>query len=265
VTSLRPFWRYFGGKWRAAPRYPAPAYDTIIEPFAGAAGYSLRYPERQVVLVEKYPTICEMWRYLIAVSPAEVRRIPEVDDVGDLPSWVPQGARSLVGYSMNSACSTPRRTLSAGKRKLRAMHRQYEGWTPALRERVAAQVEHIRHWQIIEGDYTLAPDIAATWFIDPPYQIAGRHYVHSRVDYGALAGWCRDRRGQVLVCEAEGADWAPFRPFATLKAGPNSSGVSYEMLWEIDRRSDGDGRREPSQMALFPGVIEQARDDGGGE
>jgi hypothetical protein len=32
---LRPFWRYYGGKWRAAPRYPAPRYDTIIEPFAG--------------------------------------------------------------------------------------------------------------------------------------------------------------------------------------------------------------------------------------
>jgi hypothetical protein len=36
-VSLRPFWRYYGGKWRAAPRYPRPTHDTIIEPFAGAA------------------------------------------------------------------------------------------------------------------------------------------------------------------------------------------------------------------------------------
>jgi len=44
---LRPFWRYYGGKWRAAPRYPAPRHDLIIEPFAGAAGYAMRYPDQK--------------------------------------------------------------------------------------------------------------------------------------------------------------------------------------------------------------------------
>lgn len=33
-----------------------------------------------------------IWRYLIAVSAAEVRRIPVTDDVGTLPAWVPQEA-----------------------------------------------------------------------------------------------------------------------------------------------------------------------------
>ena len=83
--GLKPFWQYYGGKWRAAPRYPAPRFDTIVEPFAGAAGYSCRYPDRKVVLVDKYPVIAGMWRYLIRVSAAEVRRIPEVDSVNDLP------------------------------------------------------------------------------------------------------------------------------------------------------------------------------------
>jgi hypothetical protein len=228
--TLRPFWRYYGGKWRAAPHYPTPLHDTIIEPFAGAAGYSMRYPDRRVILVEKYPTICEMWRWLIAVKPSEVMRIPEVDDVDDLPAWVPVGARSLVGFAMNSACSTPRRTLSAGRRKMCALNRQYEGWTPALRARVADQVEHIRHWTIIEGDYADAPDIEATWFVDPPYQHAGRHYVHSRVDYGALATWSERRRGQVIVCEQEGADWLPFRPHRTERAGPTRQ-YSNEVIW----------------------------------
>lgn len=89
--KLRPFWRYYGGKWRAAPRYPQPRYDTIIEPFAGSAGYSLRYPERRVILVEKYTVIAEMWRYLIAVTPAEVLRIPCVEHIDELPDWVPAG------------------------------------------------------------------------------------------------------------------------------------------------------------------------------
>ena len=40
--ALLPFWAYYGGKWRSAPRYPAPVHGRIIEPFAGAAGYAMR-------------------------------------------------------------------------------------------------------------------------------------------------------------------------------------------------------------------------------
>ncbi len=231
MTSLKPFWRYYGGKWRAAPRYPTPEFDTIIEPFAGAAGYSLRYPERNVILVERYAVLAEMWRYLIGVSPAEIRRIPLVEAVADLPQWVPQGGRWLVGFAMNAACVAPCTKLSAGRKKLRGMGRIYEGWSEAQRERVASQVESIRHWQIIEGDYTAAPDMTATWFIDPPYSNkAGSYYVHSDVNYTDLADWCRARSGQAMVCENEGATWAPFKTFATLKAGVNGQG-SKEVLW----------------------------------
>lgn len=231
--TLRPFWRYFGGKWRIAPKYPTPRHTTIIEPFAGAAGYSLRYPDREVILVERYHTIAEIWRWLISVSVDEVLAIPEVDNVADLPAWVPQAARWLVGFSMNSATTSPRRMLSVGARRLRAMNRQYEGWTTARRARVAEQVVRIRHWTVIEGDYTAAPDVSATWFIDPPYQgRPGLHYVHgsSKIDYTALGSWCRDRGGQILVCEAEGATWLPFARFG---GGTRGIGArrSSEALW----------------------------------
>lgn len=234
-SALKPFWRYYGGKWRASmsDAYPQPLYSTIVEPFAGAAGYSLRYgADRDVVLVEKYSTIAAIWRWLIGADPVEVRAIPEVDSVDDLPEWVPQAARWLVGFTMNSASTAPRRTLSAGCRMLRAKHRQYEGWTHAMRERVAEQVTRIRHWQIIEGDYTLAPDIEATWFVDSPYEGAGKHYVHGSrgLDYAALAAWCRARRGQPIVCEQRGASWLPFRAIGTFKAGPNSR-ASAEAVW----------------------------------
>ncbi len=234
-SALKPFWRYYGGKWRAsmADAYPRPLHQTIVEPFAGAAGYSLRYgSDRDVVLVEKYPTIAAIWRWLIGADPAEVRAIPETDSVDDLPEWVPQSARWLVGFTMNSVSTTPRRTLSAGRRMLRAKHRQYEGWTHAMRERVAEQVTRIRHWKVIEGDYALSPDIAATWFIDPPYEGMGRHYVHGSrgLDYSALAEWCLARRGQPIVCEQRGASWLPFRTLGVFKAGPNSR-ASAEAVW----------------------------------
>lgn len=229
---LKPFWRYFGGKWRATPSYPVPIHDTIIEPFAGAAGYALHYPERDVVLVDCYPVVAEIWRWLISATPDEVRAVPLVDSVDDLPTWVPLGARYLIGFAMNAATSSPRRTLSAGCRRLRAAGRKFYGWTAELRERVASQVNAIKHWQIIEGSYELAPDIIATWFVDPPYQTQGKHYVHalSPNAYEALGVWCQSRQGQVIVCEGEGADWLPFRSHGSFKSGPRSMRAS-EVVW----------------------------------
>ena len=112
-----------------------------------------------------------------------------------------------------------------------------EGWTEATRDRVASQLRAIRHWESIEGDYTDAPYVEATWFVDPPYNNAvGRHYKHGPdgIDYAALGEWCQNRPGQVLVCENEGAKWLPFRPFVTLKAGVNGKG-SHEVLWSSTR------------------------------
>jgi hypothetical protein len=233
---LKPFWRYYGGKWRAAPHYPKPLHKTIVEPFAGAAGYSLRYYWHNIVLVEKYAVVAEMWRYLIAVKPSEIRRIPEVEHVDDLPRWVPQPARWLVGFAMNAAVTHPCKSLSAGRKKLRSMGRVFEGWSVLMRERVAEQVKHIRHWQIIEGDYNLSPNREATWFVDPPYNNrVGSLYVHSDIDYTKLADWCVSRQGQLIVCENDGADWLPFDGFRTLKPGLNNkTGGSKEVMFYLE-------------------------------
>ena len=231
MGSLKPFWRYYGGKWRAAPRYPKPRTGVIVEPFAGAAGYALRYPHLAVTLIERYAVVAEVWRYLISVSATEVRGIPLVENVDDLPSWVPRGARWLIGFTLNSGVTSPRNVLSAGCRRLNERGANY-GWSEMQRERVASQVDSIRHWRVIEGDYTEAEDVEATWFVDPPYQIAGSHYVHgsSGLDYTDLASWCLSRRGQVIVCENEGATWLPFRPFEKMRKAMRSRG-STEAVW----------------------------------
>lgn len=233
--SLKPFWNYYGGKYRAAPHYPSPMHTTIVEPFAGAAGYSLRYPAANILLIDKDPVIAEVWRFLIGASRADVLAIPIVESTTELPDRVRDGARHLVGFAMNFATTMPCTTLSAGNRKLLAMGRTMAGWTEARRERVANQVAAIKHWQVMCADYRLAPDVRATWFVDPPYQQAGQHYRcgSGDIDFGALGQWCRERQGQVIACESVGADWLPFKPFRDVKSFGRAGATrkSREAIW----------------------------------
>jgi len=106
-------------------------------------------------------------------------------------------------------------------------------WGQAKRDRIAQNVDRIRHWRLIEGDYTEAPDMVATWFIDPPYIKAGKHYSTQFSDYDDLAAWCRERKGHTMVCENVGATWLPFRPYINIKASEGKHGgkVSKEALW----------------------------------
>lgn len=232
--KLRPFWRYCGAKWRLAPRYPAPRYDTIVEPFAGAAGYSLRYPDRRVVLVDIYPVIAEIWRWLIGTSSSEILSLPIVDAIDDLPWSTPEGARLLIGMCMSNVVSRPRETASRWLVDRRG-HGWCEGWSMKMRDRIARQVDHIRHWLVIEGSYLQAPSVGATWFIDPPYRgRPGSRYVHGSagIDYSELAHWCQSLDGQVIVCESADARWLPFRQFATTNGVGGAT--SAEGVWLSD-------------------------------
>ena len=240
MTHLAPFWRYYGGKNRAARLYPQPEYGTIIEPFAGAAGYSCRYPDRRVILVDKYPVVVGVWRYLIATPAAEILALPDLPESGeiaDLPQSLPQEARWLIGFRVQNGRRTPEKRASSCQSRGLATNR-LDGWHGKTRSLIARQVDKIRHWQIIEGDYTEAPDIEATWHIDPPYDNrAGRWYPHQPDDFAMLGDWCRTRRGLVMVCENDGADWLPFQPLkSTLSAQTSRSGEkSAEVIW-LNRR-----------------------------
>lgn len=97
---------------------------------------------------------------------------------------------------------------------------------------IASQVESIRHWKIHNCSYEECPVGPATWFVDPPYQHAGKHYTHGSqgIDFEALGEWCKSRDGQVIVCENDGAAWLPFRHLAdvkTTRAGKRSK----EAIW----------------------------------
>jgi len=226
-----PFFCYFGGKWRAALRYPPPKYGRIVEPFAGAAGYSLRYPTAKVELYDKDPLISALWQYLIQVTEHEILNLPErVEHVDDIKA--PQEAKWLVGFWLNKGSVSPRLTPSAWAR---SGVRPKSYWGPEIRTRIASQLKAIRHWKITEASYINCDDVEATWFIDPPYQGApGRLYRYKIEEYEQLANWCKSRSGQVIVCERKGAAWLPFQGIGSIKATPGrrGKGISEEVIWE---------------------------------
>jgi hypothetical protein len=182
-----------------------------------------------VILVDASPIICGIWRYLIAVGPEEVLAIPDIPEGGtvdDLP--VCQEARWLAGWWCNDGTATPSKSPSAWAREREA------GWVAPVRRRIAADLCKIRHWAIIEGAYTEAPDIEATYFIDPPYQTAaGQHYPYKFRDHAGLGEWARGRRGQVIACDQEGADWMPWTGGMALRSTPGQdrNGTSAEVVY----------------------------------
>lgn len=182
--------------------------------------------------------IAEIWRYLIATPASEIRRIPLVEHVDELPSSLAEGARYLVRFTLAVMQARPCNQLSNAFRKQSVAHPTWiRGWDQGQRDRVASQVERIRHWKLIEGDYTCAPRLRATYFVDPPYNNkAGMKYPcgPKQLDYGDLAGWCRELPGQVIVCEQEGADWLPFARFGQFVRGLNKVEGSREVVWTAD-------------------------------
>ena len=228
---MRPMFSYFGSKWMLAKHYGAPTHDLVVEPFAGSAAYSLYWNAPKVLLIDIFPEIVGMWKYLIKVTEQEVRKLPlDFDHVDDLK--VPQEAKWLIGFWIKKA------SVTAGKSRT-AWARQYRNstdckvWNEAVRHRIATQLPGIRGWRAKLGDWRDAPDVEATWFIDPPYQATGVCYAHSDVDYGAVAKFCCSRRGQVFVCENEGADWLPFEHLRKMRGtfGHKRTGVSNEVVW----------------------------------
>lgn len=226
-----PFFTFFGGKWRAAPHYPQPVHGSIVEPFAGSAGYSVRNAHLQVHLNDADPVIAGLWDYLIHVSADEIRSLPAViEHVSDVPG--PSEARSLVGFWLNKGMTAP---CNIPSKWMRDGWRPNSQWGPVIRERIAWQVDSIRHWTVSCGSYADLPDTDATWFIDPPYEVSGKRYRHSSslIDYEYLSEWCKTRHGQVIVCEQEGAEWLPFREFRTTQAlhGKFGGQRSHEVIW----------------------------------
>lgn len=230
TPALNPFFSYFGSKYKLAKFYSAPKYDTIIEPFAGAAGYSLMYPQKQVKLYDVYEKVTGLWDYLIHVSEKEILSLPlgpftRNNKVTD--QKIAQEAQWLIGYWIVESQTHPSKNI----------YKRGGSWDESHRKRIADQLQYIRHWTVEQKSYEQIDNLAATWYVDPPYKISGVRYKHSskKIHYHALGQWCQSRQGQVIVCEGypegeKSPTWLPFKPLGDYR---NASNEEYgEVVWE---------------------------------
>lgn len=194
---------YYGRKKRIAGLYSPPAFDTIVEPFAGSAAYSLHgeHWKKQVILCDTNPTVIGIWNYLKDASIKDIQSLPRLE-AGEKTTDHKQLSdveKDLIGLHINPGSSVPKVTAS-----------KFSRWEPGKRY-ILENLYKIKHWEIIFGSYAGLSNQGATWFIDPPYKKAGTYYAGGNaLDFNYLASWCRSRDGQVIVCEADGATWLPF-------------------------------------------------------
>lgn len=202
---------YFGSKHGLAPHYQPPGFGTIIEPFAGAAGYSVYWarPGQRVFLYDKDPRIVALWETLMGASAAQV--------LSDCEEQVAAGIATHPFLTMIEGSGSVR---AAGMREELVNDWLKVQWGQA-RRRILGVLPLVQSgkWSIECCSYETLENRRAVWFIDPPYKpygtAAGSEYREgaSGIDYEHLAAWCKARSGQVIVCEQQPADWMPFRPF----------------------------------------------------
>jgi site-specific DNA-adenine methylase len=212
---------YYGSKSKLAPLYERPRYDTVIEPFAGSAAYALDGDnwQKNVILYDSNPKVAAVWDYLIHATEADIAALPDVrpgEKVTDFKQ-LSQAERWLIGFNINRGSSMPK--VTASDRSNGLTYKKY----------ILDNLHKVKHWKVFGTSYETAPNQDATWFIDPPYQKNGKYYYgFNQMDFTALGAWCRERRGQIIVCENEGADWLPFRVLTTFRGSMRSQ---VEVVW----------------------------------
>lgn len=230
MKFLDRFFPYAGGKLRLSDRYPRPRFEKIIEPFAGSAGYSTRYPMLKIELYDLDPVIYGVWHYLIHVKEKEFLKLPTPDGmywIDDLK--ICQEAKWFIGFWCNMNCSRP---VQRPHKMMLEKHYRYRTvfWGKFVKEKLATQLEWIRHWKVFNKDFCNVANEVATWFIDPPYQYRNIYRLHN-VDFKAIAKWSKQRRGQIIVCESGGANWLPFKHLANTSSNIRKNSLSSEVMW----------------------------------
>ena len=158
---------YYGSKTEIVKFYPRPKEGKIIEPFAGAAKYALKHYSNQVLIVDAYRDLINIWKWLQRSGINDLDRLPKQIHVGqsvDDFEFDCEEAKNLFGFLIKAGNERPSKKPTK--------------WTEMRPNRIKFRIEQIksslfkiRHWDIFCDDYRNIPNQQATWFIDPPLSI----------------------------------------------------------------------------------------------
>lgn len=218
---------YYGMKRSYIEEYPSPKYKKIIEPFAGSATYSMRYWYHDVVLFEKDERLYKLWKYLInKATKKRILSLPILKQCDRIDhkkfNYLKEEEKYLIGYNIQYS-SSPSIKPSANL--------GFNKWNEKNRKKIAENLYKIKHWKIYNESYENLKNYKGTWFIDPPYQgKGGEQYKHNNkhINYKHLAKWCRERKGQIIVCENKEGKWLPFKKLKKIcQKGKNNIEMVY--------------------------------------
>lgn len=227
---------YYGSKNKIAKLYPAPMFETVIEPFAGAAWYSLHHKKGKVFLNEKYDVIANIWEWLIKNADAETilnnKDFYAGQDISNID--LAKAHKDLIGFCINRGSIAPKSIVQKWSCQVKAKP-DWASTTAFSLERVAKLLPIVKDWEVKQGDYKDLPNIEATWFIDPPYKYGGEHYVMNGINYDELAEWCKSRKGQVIVCENTSADWLDFEPLIEITGQRKKTTEAFKTFYNFEK------------------------------
>jgi site-specific DNA-adenine methylase len=206
--------------------YPKPKHGLIIEPFAGSARYALKYFDRDVILIDKFWQIVDVWKFLQQASENDILSLP-----------VLSAGESLKDEKFNSLIAAEK--LLIGFQIARGNYwsvnkpQKFNSWESDKIE-IAKQLYKIRHWEIKLGDYHDSPAAEATWFIDPPYFQGGLKYKFGSdlLNFDELKVWILSRKGQIIACENAAAEWMPFKYLASHNGSVKRQ---HEVFWTNEK------------------------------
>lgn len=213
--KIGPLFKWFGSKWSGSRYYPCPLYSTVVEPYAGGAGYSLNHCDRTILLYDINANVAALWRWLIDFGSKHPK------DILDIPVNVPVGTDiRTLGLTVGQELLLKhwQRTNNLGNCWTISPWGNKPGqWTANTRARVAEEVTAIAHWTFLSEPPTLGPGY--TYFIDPPYQYNYQYGIKG-FDWASLGSKILSTPGsQFIVCEAmcpktgRLPDWLPFVHF----------------------------------------------------
>lgn len=216
---------YYGRKKKIVDYYPNPKNQKIIEPFAGSAAYSMKYWDLDIHINEKDPKIFELWRYLIEdCTDNDLYNLPILEQGESLNnekySYLKPAEQYLIGFYLNSGSAQPKRSPA-----------KFNKWNEKTIKELVIDLKKIKHWKITNLDYMGLDNINATWFVDPPYSGSGGSYYrlsNKHIDFNYLSSWCKERIGQVIVCENNDADWLDFKPLVNIQGQKHKT---TEVMW----------------------------------